>query len=245
MQTQPIDFSRVDLGDLSTDGIVPMENFEDNELDQYLHSNPGAPRISGLPPPPPYMNNCTAVSTAPTWPAAYKLSSSASGHLQRIASSTVGAGQPGSLSPNTDLHSNSLQHGMSQATQQQQQAGTTGSISDGYQSGGSDASPHSVKIEHSPPLAATKFPYDMQTSRFPFSSLGTVDNSEVDYSSTDSSQFYGQNAGMYPTAAPTYQCMASAAGLRGLYAPGDTRSTPQMTVPPINANAQWDRFSRP
>ena len=67
-QAHPIDFSS--LGDLG-----PMDNFEveDNELDQYLHSNSHSAggRGSGLPPPPPYIpsnpTSSLSVAAAQAW----------------------------------------------------------------------------------------------------------------------------------------------------------------------------------
>ena len=103
---------------------------------------------------------------------------------------------------------------------------------------------NSIKMETSSHLPyhrdAHKFGYDpMQAGRFPFPPMSVPhDGQEVDYS--DSHAAYYAQSSMYGAAPPPYQCMAP--GLRPLY---QSAGGPSLSVPPINANGQWDRYARP
>ena len=247
-----------------------MDNFEveGNELDQYLHSNSHSAggRGSGLPPPPPYIpSNSTSspsLAAAQAW-ATYKMSSTASGQLQRMAQTGgpgggpqpgAGAdtpGSPGNTSatagtgdighhPHTGTTPTAIHHTNipnSESYQQQQQDSE-------------DNSPHSIKMEQSGlsvHFARDKYAFDMQanTSRFPFASLNPEGN-DMDYglSPDAAGQYYAQSSAMYSATGPVspYQCMAS--GIRSLY-PNPATATPQVAVSPINTATQWDRFTRP
>ena len=247
-----------------------MDNFEveDNELDQYLHSNSHSAggRGSGLPPPPPYIpsnpTSSPSVAAAQAWASAYKMSSTASGQLQRMAQSggpggpqpgagadtpgspgntgtTAGAGDMGHH-PHTGATPTAIHHTNipnNESYQQQQQDSE-------------DHSPHSIKMEQSglaAHFARDKYAFEMQAnaSRFPFASLNP-DGNDMDYGSSPEAagQYYAQSSAMYSATGPVspYQCMAS--GIRSLY-PTPATATPQVAVSPINAATQWDRFARP
>ncbi len=256
-QTQPIDFSRVDIGDISPE-VVGMEGFDDGELDQYLppNSHPAMSRAGGVPPPPPYAQQPPVAqvptTTTASWANAYRLAS-ASGHLQRMASvgGSHSSGSP-QMSPNSDLHSNnngSLHNNGNIPTNHH---------SDDYQNNNSsnsdrfaDSPPHNsqqgVKMEESHLVSPyqrdnTKFAhFELSQGRFGFPPL--AENHNVNDYSTNSdatSQYYAQSSAMYSSAPPPYQCMAP--GLRSLYPGAGSQTIP---VPPITANGQWDRYGRP
>ena len=268
-QSHPIDFSS--LGDLG-----PMDNFEveDNELDQYLHSNShtAGGRGSGLPPPPPYIpsnpTSSPSVAAAQAWASAYKMSSTASGQLQRMAQSgepqpgggVSGDGTPGSPTGNTaaggggDMgvhhHTRHPHTGATPTAIHHTNIPNNESYQRQQQQDSEDNSPHSIKMEQSglsSHFTRDKYAFEMQgnTSRFPFASL-SAEGSDMDYGSSSEAagQYYAQSSAMYSATSPVspYQCMAS--GIRSLYqTPGS--ATPQVAVSPINAATQWDRFARP
>ncbi|CAH1795330.1 unnamed protein product [Owenia fusiformis] len=103
---QNIDFSRVDLGDLSHD---VMETFDDTELDQYLpvngkpsnnhHSNSSDGNYSNYP------NSegdgqCPPVTTAPTWMMSYRVSATANAQIYSVASNNNTHGNHSNLNVN-------------------------------------------------------------------------------------------------------------------------------------------------
>ena len=265
-QAHPIDFSS--LGDLGA-----MDNFEveDNELDQYLHSNSAGGRGSGLPPPPPYIpsnpTSSPSVAAAQAWASAYKMSPTAADQLQRMAQSGGPSGTPGGSgkTPESPTGSNTggeadiggahhhIRHphtGTAPTNTHHTNISNSESYQQQQQQDNEDNSPHSIKMEQagfSAHFARDKYAFEMQAnaSRFPFASL-SAEAAEMDYgpNSEAAGQYYAQSSAMYSATSPVspYQCMAS--GIRSLYqTPGS--ATPQVAVSPINAATQWDRFTRP
>ena len=270
-QTQPIDFSGVDIRDLSTDVVVNMGQFEDSELDQYLPPNGhphsgqhGRGQPMGTHPPPPYAPNqqTSNTTTAPTWANTYRMStSSASGQLQRMASTSSshsnGTGSPISPASNHELHGsihstngsmqNDNPYGHSHTHAHTQSSGSD-NCSNKYP--GEQHSPP-VKMEQTPPMSVPdfrsptehhKFTYEHLQPRFSFTLQHQEDQDMDGFVSEPSAavaaQYYAQSSAMYSPAPPPYQCVAP--GLRSLYPAGTTG-----TVPPVNANSQWERYGRP
>nr|CAG4719771.1 Sox9 [Leptochiton asellus] len=126
-QAQPIDFSRVDMNQLSTE-VISMDNMNDDELDQYLLPN-GAPNplhplnmgqmhhsqsaIPGDHHYPPFCYGQTTVTATPsTWVSSYRVSSS-SGSVPGYSLSSMNNNIP----PHYEL---SHQHSPPQGTPHQQ-----------------------------------------------------------------------------------------------------------------------------
>ena len=223
-QAQPIDFSRVDLVDYNAVGI---EGFDEAELDQYLPPNGLQTPLTRAPPSspslnthyqPPYVANPASTSSAPTWMAgvnSYRIATSASGHLQRMATTTNQAVQPQPMSPgaaSVEAVSVKVQNNMAVSVNGGTSFDNT-NIDGKYQNQAHQQQAQSVKLEHSPnhfshgePVQHhQKFnPYDID-SRFQ-----TMSDHSLDYSS--STPYFGSHGSSEQTPASPYQC------LRPLYA---------------------------
>lgn len=185
-QANPLDFSRMDLPDLSPD--VNIDNFEQNELDQYLpvanNPNINTPMRGVLPPYSPSGN-----SSCSSWMSPYHQNPPTLQPHPRMnnttSSSSSGSPDPQSLSP-------------SGTTQ-----GPSALNPDYHDMSTSHHSPSGVKLESSSSA------YGGYT--LPYRDPNCED---LSYAQADASQYYAGSG--YGTAQqPTYQCMG--AGLRTLY----------------------------
>ena len=285
-QAHPIDFSGVDIRDLSTDVVAGIDNFEESELDQYLppnshhHGVRGGPGVGQQPPPPYVPNQPVSNTSAPTstWATPYRMSTpSASNQLQRMASTSSSHStgnsspiSPGNTSSNTNnntnnntsntshdlhpLHNSNMAdspYGPHSSGHGHSQQSPTTSSDDTSATSSYPGEHHSppVKMEHSHGLQIPDFRSQLEQNRFSyelhqprFYALSPQEGQDMDVygpgSDQAAAQYYAQSSAMYSPAPPPYQCMT--AGLRSIYPTGTSG-----TVPPINANSQWDRYGRP
>ena len=262
-QTHPLDFSRVDMGELSPE-VVGMENFDEAELDQYLpNGHPHAHLArANMPPPPPYATTgATPSSTSQTWLNAYRSmaaasAATASGMLQRIAVTGQGPectttdNASSCMSPSntsTDNHNTDInyQGGMPNVSQQ------TGVVYDSNRNATETTSSQgNVKMEgnnthnmqhYAQSRDATKGnSYELQMAHaygyHGNNGNGVIDNMSGDYGNVTSAsqQYYMQSNGQTMGTPPPYQCMA--AGIRPLYIGGNPVA--------VNASTQWNKYGQ-
>lgn len=247
----------MEMVDLNPD-MVAMENFDDDEFDQYLppngHVHPShhgngvmAGRV-GPGPPPPYGASST---TATTWANSCRLSTTsagtglpASGILQRMASNQAGS-PTASLSPRGgDMRAAMQSNGSGDASA----AYRTNSDSDSASSPKMDGT-HAHMTSYP---REQKFTYDMdhmaryyqhihqqqqqqqQHQQQQHEAAGT-ENEENFANYGASQQYYGHV--MQPSvAAPPYQCIPS--GVKQVY------GAPINAASPVNS-VQWNKYGRP
>ncbi|KAK2145978.1 hypothetical protein LSH36_642g00012 [Paralvinella palmiformis] len=261
-QTQPLDFSRVDMSDLSPE-VVGMENFDEAELDQYLpggvHPH-GAMSRSNMAPPPPYVTTgSTPSTTSQSWISAYRnmasIAPTAGNMLHRISVGGHGSDVSGDTSASCMSPSNASSSERRSAGDLGYQGNVVSSMAPsggiGYESnrtGGADlgSSQSNVKLESSlqqhytPSREAKVSAYDLQMAHaYGYHGNGVgVDGGMVgDYGNgAASQQYYVDNGGQNMTSPPSYQCMTSS-GIRPLYIGGN----------PVTVNgptSQWAKYSQ-
>lgn len=228
---QPIDFSRVDLSQITTDVVDP---FDEAELDQYLPPG-GTPQSRA---PPPYMGPvATTAASHGGWLANYRLTSStiASAHLQRMATHNNQPSPPAAHSnenPQTSMNVNIPTNAYTD-------------VMDSNRYGNhSPPDAHPVKSESSMGQGQgqyvrdpSKFDYDSINHRYGYQ-MGQ-DSSEGEYPHSDSPQYYMGTAQAGPNSSPppTYPQYINPA-LRQMY-------HHHANAIPVHGTGQWDRFGRP
>ena len=238
----------MEMVDLNPD-MVAMENFDDDEFDQYLppnghvhphHQGNGAMagRV-GPGPPPPYGVSST---TATTWANSCRLSTTsagaglpASGILQRMASNQAGSPTSSVSPPGADMRA---------AMQSNGSADTSAA----YRTNSDSDSASSPKMDgtHAPHMTSypreQKFTYDMDHMARYYQHIhqqqqesAGAENEENYANYGAAQQYYGHM--MQPSvAAPPYQCIAS--GVKQVYGP------PINAAAPVNP-VQWNKYGRP
>ncbi|XP_013381127.1 transcription factor SOX-9 [Lingula anatina] len=227
-QSQPIDFSRVDLGEFRDDVIGNIDHFDEAELDQYLPPNGHAqhrhhgsqhPVVNNVP----AHNNPSSAyggapsTTSPNWMSTYRVSTSVNY-------------QP--ISVDTDLHNNgNIPNAGNSAIPRNYAADTNDNVSPGTQ----------VKAENSPPshYSTDKYPYGLPPMsqaqhQHRFELQNNPSSQGNTYSPGGSPPGFYAAAGNHP-APPLYHYM-SHSSQRPPY-------PPSMTL--LGGEAHWDRFPRP
>ena len=257
------------MTDLNTD-MVPMENFDHDELDQYLppnsshliggpHGNPMARgSCSNLPPPPPYAHGTAPASTCnvnAAWPSNYRSGMpTASGALQRMAGSggtqahSPGAnssGRPVSLSPGSDVedqvnNASNIPSNVVAGSATQQQGGLA---TDNFVGNPGD----NTTTDSSPSSCMKVNGYQLlsnyQSTRDPkFTNyFGYHGNGqEGTEAGTDYNGGDGQSGQYYLQGSGLSTPTYQCMGLRPVYS--GMVSNP---VTPVNVPAQWDKYGRP
>ena len=238
-QGNPVDFSRMDLGELSPD--MTMENFEHTEFDQYLPTNShpasmgahtGGASMKGLPHPPPYAPNTSPSSS--TW---MNHPTGGSNGYHRTPPSVPSHRTSPSSSISPDLQGTSPTGGATSNVVTDYSMNTSTMNSQASPSSGSG-----IKQELSSPY--TKSGYEAQPSGYHYSPYPSESCDEGVYSGGyqgELSQYYGGSMGYHQTgSASSYPssyiqlCQMAASG-----------STP-LPVNGPNVPGQWsDRCYRP
>ena len=216
MQSHPMDFSRIEMSDLSAD-MVAMENFDEDEFDQYLPASGHVPQCSAPSRPltagPFSAASCMAAGSYRLSVAAPTLA--ASGVLQRMAGTQAALSPPG-RAPTDGL--DPAYHSGSNDTDTSSPPSTDG---------GRLASQHYHQRE-------TKYSYEMDVARYGYHD---GEGGLACYPQPANPAYYSLQslqAGAPPTTAPSYHCMQPAASAaRQVY-----------VGPMVNAGGQWSKYSR-
>lgn len=241
-QAQPIDFSRVDMHQLSTE-VISMDNLNDDELDQYLLPN-GAPNPyhplnsqaanSGDPSYPAFSYGPTS-STQTTWASPYRVSSGVPSYAMSSMNNNS------NIPPHYEM---SHQHSPPQAPPQQQSPplahmnSSLPSNAHGTYQGSNQCKyrdlDHPVKLEHLSPHHES---YNRENHSY---DVPTTQRFDVDSSQTSPSQYSPNNVpnSFIGHSLPVNGAPPPAYPFMGLPMP-----KPMFNAISVTADQQWDRYT--